>query len=301
MDETKDVAVTVQEMTQDVVTTTVEQTKDVFHVNEVQAYFTPENIIKLCASLISILLFYIAYRIIKAFTKHRIVSKVKPTTAIIINKVMTYTFWVLEVMYILNLLGIKLSAIWGAAGVAGIAIGFAAQTSVSNIISGVFVLSEKAMKVGDFIKIGDESGTVDNVGLLSVKIHTLDNQMVRIPNSSIINGTLTNYNHFPIRRLTFDIDISYDSDMDKVLEALEKVPAMCPTVLQEPASAVYYDGFGDEGLIVKLCVWIKTSDLIKTKNDMYKAIIKCSNEAPFEIPYKKFDVTISRADSNAEK
>ena len=133
-------------------------------------------------------------------------------------------FYVIIVMYILSLFGINLKAIWGAAGVAGLAIGFAAQTSVSNLISGVFVLSEKAMKIGDFIQVGDVFGTVDSVGLLSVRVHTLDNQMVRIPNSSVINSNLVNFNHYDIRRFVFDMPISYDSNMEKALEVANSIP-----------------------------------------------------------------------------
>lgn len=303
MDETKEVvqvaagAVTdVAKATADValstVGATVQETRKLLHLDDLLAYVTVGNISKLVVSLLSILIFCLVYfiGIKKLILKGKLLSNTPENTKKIVERVFSYAFKILLAMYVLSLFGIKLSAIWGAAGVAGLAIGFAAQTSVSNLISGIFVLTEKVMKKGDYVTIGGESGVVDSIGLLSVKIHTLDNQMIRIPNSTVINGTLTNYNSFDKRRFVFDVGVSYDSDLDKVLEALQKVPGMCPSVRQEPAPAVFYDGLGDSAIDVKIAVWFDTPNLIQVKNEVYKAIMKVSRETPFEIPYSQVDL-----------
>ena len=268
------------------------ETASILHIDDIKKYFTSEQLTHIVMGLIAIIIFYIVYRIIKRILKRHLARIAKPHTVQIASKTVSYAFWILIAMYVLNLFGINLSAVWGAAGVAGLAIGFAAQTSVSNIISGLFVVGEKALKLGDHISVGGDTGIVDNIGLLSVKIHTFDNQMVRIPNSSIINGTLINYSHFDVRRVVLDVGVSYDSDVDKVLEALQQVPSMCPTVIEEPAPKIYYDTFGASSLNMKVCVWCKNADFIATKNDVFKAIVKVSRETPFEIPYTKLDVKI---------
>ncbi|MBQ6566872.1 MAG: mechanosensitive ion channel family protein [Treponema sp.] len=268
------------------------ETASLLHIDEIKGYFTVENVTHWVTSIIALLIFYIAYRIIKKLLKRQLTKFAKPHTVILVSKTISYTFRVLMIMYVLNLFGVNLSAIWGAAGVAGLAIGFAAQTSVSNIISGVFVVSEKAMKIGDCICVDGTTGIVDSIDLLSVKVHTFDNQMVRIPNSTIINGSLTNYNHFDVRRVVVEVGVSYNSDVDAVLEALQKVPSMCPTVIAEPAPKIYYDSFGASSINLKVCLWCKNPDFIATKNDAFKAIVKVSRETPFEIPYTKLDVKI---------
>ncbi len=268
------------------------ETASILHIDDIKKYFTSEQLTHIVMGLIAIIIFYIVYRIIKRILKRHLARIAKPHTVQIASKTVSYAFWILIAMYVLNLFGINLSAVWGAAGVAGLAIGFAAQTSVSNIISGLFVVGEKALKLGDHISVGGDTGIVDNIGLLSVKIHTFDNQMVRLPNSSIINGTLINYSHFDVRRVVLDVGVSYDSDVDKVLEALQQVPSMCPTVIEEPAPKIYYDTFGASSLNMKVCVWCKNADFIATKNDVFKAIVKVSRETPFEIPYTKLDVKI---------
>ena len=268
------------------------ETASILHIDDIKKYFTSEQLTHIVMGLIAIIIFYIVYRIIKRILRRHLARIAKPHTVQIASKTVSYAFWILIAMYVLNLFGINLSAVWGAAGVAGLAIGFAAQTSVSNIISGLFVVGEKALKLGDHISVGGDTGIVDNIGLLSVKIHTFDNQMVRLPNSSIINGTLINYSHFDVRRVVLDVGVSYDSDVDKVLEALQQVPSMCPTVIEEPAPKIYYDTFGASSLNMKVCVWCKNADFIATKNDVFKAIVKVSRETPFEMPYTKLDVKI---------
>ena len=272
-----------------VVDTVTETTRSILHVDDFKKLITAENLIKAGTGILALIIFYIIYRFIKSFIKRRAVKKLEPHNAMLLNKVISYVFYVLMAMYVLGLIGVDLSAVWGAAGVAGLAIGFAAQTSVSNLISGIFVLSEKTMKVGDFISVGGESGVVDGIGLLSVKIHTLDNQMIRIPNSTIINSNLMNYNHFPLRRFVFEIPIGYETDLTKALETVRKVPALCPTVLEEPAPAVFYDGF-KEAVVLKLAVWFKSCDLAQTKNDVYINVINLCKEAGVEIPYTYYNI-----------
>lgn len=296
----EETTVAAQAVTQ-VASTMAEQTKTLLHYDELKQYLTWGNLVKVIVSVLTIFLFYVLYRVIKKLFNKQNKEKIKAHTLMMINKAFSYLFWILIIMYVLNLFGINLSAIWGAAGIAGVAIGFAAQTSVSNIISGVFVLSEKAMKIGDFISIAGESGNVDSIGLLSVKIKTLDNQLIRIPNSTIINSNLKNFNAFNTRRLVFQIPISYECDLQKELSAIQKVPAMCKTVLKDPAPAVFYDGFGDAGVNLMLAVWIKSSDLIQTKNDIYMNIMTVCNEEKVTIPYMRYDVKILNGENSTSK
>ncbi len=261
-------------------------------VDFVKTLLTWENVFRVVGAVLMILLMWIVFRLIKHFVKKVSAGKIQQQYTLLISKIISYIFYALVVMYVLSLFGVKLGAIWGAAGIAGIAVGFAAQTSVSNLISGMFVLGEKAMKVGDFIEVGGVSGTVDSVGLLSVKIHTVNNQMVRIPNSSIINSNFQNNSYFEIRRFSFELDIDYSADMNAALDALSSVPALCPSVLKDPAPAVWYNGFGDSGINIVLAVWFNSSDLVKMKNEVYIAIKKVFDERKIDIPFNRLDVSM---------
>lgn len=274
-----------------------EQTKSMFHFNEIKSILSAQNIVKMVSSLVAIILLIVVYKLIKHFVNKGIKNKFQKHTVQIINKGMNYLFWTLLIMFILSLFGIKLSAIWGAAGVAGLALGFAAQTSVSNLISGLFVLGEKALRVGDFIEVSGVSGTVSSIGLLSIKIDTPDNQSIRIPNSSIINTNLQNYSSNNNRRILFDISVAYETDLEKALKVMQQVPSMCPSALTDPAPVCFYDGLGESGITLKLGIWFKKQDLIAIKNEVYVAIVKLCKKNKIEIPYNKLDLNVKSGSS----
>lgn len=251
-----------------------------------------ENLFKIIGAVILLFLMWIVYRVVLRGVKKVPLEKTNQHKQMIAVKFVKYVFYASVVIYILGLFGVKLSAVWGAAGIAGVAIGFAAQTSVSNVISGLFVLTEGALKVGDTIIVNGITGVVDTISLLSVKVHTFDNQMVRIPNSSIINSNLTNNSYHDKRRITLGVSISYDADMRSALEALSKAPELCPTVLQEPAPAVWFDGFGDSGIDMTVAAWFKPENFLQTKNDLFIAIKKVLDDAKIEIPFNQLDVKV---------
>ena len=259
-------------------------------INWFKAYLTRDNIFKITNTLIIIFIIYLIYKAILNAIKKIPAEKITSQRSMFMVRFIKYTFYIIELMYILSLFGIKLSAIWGAAGIAGIAIGFAAQTSVSNLISGLFVITEGSLKIGDTIIVDGITGVVDEINLISVRIHTFDNQMVRIPNSTIINTNLTNNSFHNKRRITLTVPVSYDTDLTKALEVLSKAPTLCPTILNEPAPSVWFDGFGDRGINIVVAGWFDTKNTLKTKNDLYIAIKKVLDEAQIEIPYNKLNV-----------
>ena len=119
-------------------------------------------------------------------------------------------------MAVLGELGVKLTALLGAAGIVGIAVGFASQTSVSNIISGLFLISEKPFAIGDVLKVGGTTGIIQSIDLLSIKIRTFDNLFVRIPNEKILSSEVTNITRFPIRRMDIVFQVDYGQDLARV-------------------------------------------------------------------------------------
>ena len=220
----------------------------------IKSFITWEHLFKFIGSVFILFIIGIIFRIIAKAIRRVPESKLPAQRSTVILRFLKYCFYVIAVLYILSLFGINLKAIWGAAGIAGVAIGFAAQTSVSNLISGLFVLTEGSIHVGDTIIVGDVTGIVDEVKLLSVRVHTYDNQMVRIPNSTIINSNLTNNSYHNKRRLTLKVGVDYSTDMRKALETLQKAPSLCPTVLEDPAPAVWFDGFDASSINLVIAV-----------------------------------------------
>ena len=268
----------------------VEQTTS--FLSWIKGFLTWENLFKLIGTLVIIFIFWVIYRIIIRGIKKVPEKKLSKARSLILIKFLHYIFYIIVVMYILSLFGVKLGAIWGAAGIAGVAIGFAAQTSVSNLISGLFVITEGAIKIGDTIIVDGITGVVDSLNLISVTVHTLDNEMVRIPNSTIINTNLMNKSYHSKRRLTVNCPIAYGNDLQLALDTYIKAANDCPTVLKEPAPAAWINQFGESGIDITLAVWFEPKDFFQTKNDLHIAITKEKAAAGLETPFNRLDVSM---------
>ena len=143
----------------------------------------------------------------------------------IVEKTVKYVGVVVVLVNAAEAAGLDLSAALGAAGIAGIALGFAAQTSVSNIISGLFLFSEKTFEIGDVLQIDNMIGTIESVDLLSIKLRTFDNRLVRVPNETMIKSKIVNTTRWPERRLDLLIALPPGADMEKVETLLRDAAA----------------------------------------------------------------------------
>jgi small-conductance mechanosensitive channel len=216
-------------------------------------------------------------RLVKAWTteQHRMV----------LQKTITYVGTVTVLVMVLNELGFKLTAVLGAAGIVGVAVGFASQTSLSNIISGLFLLSEKSFKVGDVIQVSTTKGIVESIDLLSVKLRTFDNQFVRLPNESLIKNDFTNITHYPIRRFDINLGVAYKEDIRKVLEILHDVIDKNRFCLDEPEPLILFTGFGDSELEILLGVWFARDDLLEVRKSLLADIKERFDAEGIEIPF----------------
>ncbi|MDR1786521.1 MAG: mechanosensitive ion channel family protein [Spirochaetaceae bacterium] len=248
------------------------------------------NILKAVSGLIVL---YVVYKILVRYARKIVKVRTSERTWGVIYRVIHYCFVILAVMYVFRLFGINLNAVLGAAGIAGVAVGFAAQTSFSNIISGFFLLSEKTAGPGDFIEVDGVMGTVDSVNLLSVKLKTSDGKMVRVPNETIIKSNLINYSAFPLRRYSLGVQVSYSADLKAALDALMEVPARCgEVILQDPAPTVYVDSFGDSGINLVLNAWFRKDDLFAAKSALFVATKSLFGERGIDIPFPHVDLHI---------
>ncbi len=211
-------------------------------------------------------------------------------TAMLIKKGIFYTGVFIILVSVLRQLGFNLTALLGAAGIAGIAIGFASQTSISNLISGLFLISEKSFTVGDVIKVGDNTGIILSIDLLSVKVRTFDNMFIRIPNETLIKTEVTNVTRFPIRRLNIDISIAYKDDLAHVKEVLLDIAKNNPYCLDNPEPFFIIKNFGNHGIELLLGAWFSKTDYVALKNSIMQEIKERFDREGIEIPFPHISV-----------
>jgi small-conductance mechanosensitive channel len=203
----------------------------------------------------------------------------------IINRTVQYTGFIILVLIVISELKISLAPIFGAAGVIGLVVGIASQTSIGNIISGFFLVSEKSFEIGDVVRIGDKTGTVYSIDLLSIKIRTFDNLLIRIPNQTVISTELINVTRFPIRRMDIIVSVAYKEDLRKVKSILENVVKQNPLCLDEPEPVIIFQTFGASGIDILLGVWTERVNFLNVKNEVFQEIKEAFDHEGIEIPF----------------
>lgn len=257
-------------------------------------------VIRIVSALIMVFVIVIIFNLIQLIMGKLLKNRLSPQRTFMVRKSIKYTGFVMGMLFLFKSMGIDTSALLGAAGVVGIAVGFAAQTTVSSFISGLFLLSEKPFQVGDAVMVDTILGVVLSVDLLSVKIRTFDNLYVRIPNETIFKSNVTTLTRFPLRRLDLVFSVTYQADLEQVRTVLMDIAARDPYVLDNPAPLFRVDQFDRAGVVIIFNVWFDKNYLLETKTSMFMTIKKRFDEEHIELPYQKVDIKVSGGEYNEE-
>jgi small-conductance mechanosensitive channel len=223
-------------------------------------------------------------RLLRSVVLRLATGRVSEQTQMLLKKAFGWITLVVLVVLFFGALGFDISAVLGAAGIAGIALGFAAQTSISNVISGLFLLSEKPFAVGDIINTGGVSGVVLSIDTLSVKVRTFDNTFVRIPNETLIKSNLINVTRYPIRRLDILLTIPYSEDLSTVMEVIKNAVLANKYALANPEYFLMVKRLAPLGVEISLGVWFERSDMTELKNSLVIELLQCFRTENIKLP-----------------
>lgn len=212
-------------------------------------------------------------------------KKYNPHLGMLLGKAVFYGGMMILLVMCLHNFGFKLTALLGTAGVLGVGLAFASQTSMSNIISGLFVIGEKPFAVGDVVTIDGTTGIIFSIDLMSIKLRTMDNRLVRIPNERIIKTEVTNVTRFPIRRYDIKIGVAYKEDVGKVIRVLKDVADKNPYCLDEPEPIIIFQDFGDSSLNFLFGVWFAKAEFLTLRNSIMREIKERFDQEGIEIPF----------------
>lgn len=239
-------------------------------------------------------------------------DRLTPQRAFLIQRVIYYTLAVLTIISALRKVGFEFTVLLGAAGILTVAIGFASQTSASNLISGLFLIAEEPFAVGDLVQVGSTMGYVLSIDLMAVKLRTFDNLYVRVPNETMIKSEVVNYTRFPIRRADLKIGVAYKEKLSKVKEILMDVADKNPLCLEDPKPVFIFKGFGDSSLDIQFSIWSKRENFLDLKNSIYEEIKNAFDAEGIEIPFPHislyagsvtapFPIRVIKTKENAER
>ncbi len=235
--------------------------------NQLQALFGQNFGLKLVQALLILAVGLIITRL-AGIVLQRAFSRWPVHWGLLVQRGATYLLAGLFVLAALTQLGLNLGLMLGTAGVLTVALGFAAQTSMSNLISGLFLIGERPFAIGDVIRVGETVGEVLSIDLLSIKLRKFDNTFVRIPNETIIKTEVATLTKFPIRRIDVRLNISLTQDIERVQQVLFDTADANPMVMQEPAPLFIFQGFGDAGLAIQFSVWAQREQFLAVQNSI---------------------------------
>ncbi len=191
-------------------------------------------------------------------------------------------------------IGIDLSGLAVIFGMLSVGIGFGLQNVTSNFVSGLILLLERPIKIGDRVMVGQTEGDVQDINIRSTTIRSLDNVSIIVPNSDFISSKVVNWSYGDTRvRINIEVGVSYDSDLDLVLNTLLEIAKAHPQVLSSPEPDVLFDSFGDSAWNLRLRVWLAfPKDHHKVRSDLNIAIVRKFRERAIEIPFPQQDIHV---------
>jgi small-conductance mechanosensitive channel len=211
-----------------------------------------------------------------------------------VAQVATYGMIFLGTIVVLQLWGLDLSSLTIFASVIGVGIGLGLQGIAKEFISGLVLIFERPIRVGDFVNVGELMGTVERISVRSTEIRTMDEVSIIIPNSRFLEAEVVNWTHHsPVSRLKLPVGVAYGSNLSVVRSALIDAAKEHPDVLSEPAPRVFFKGFGDNSLDFDLLIWIsEPPKQFRIKSDIYFRLEAILRHRHVEIPFPQRDLHI---------
>jgi potassium-dependent mechanosensitive channel len=254
----------------------------------------PVSILDIFRVLVLVLVVTISARIVANLVKQRVLQETGINRGVqeAIAVMLRYSLIFIGCIVVLQASGINLSSLTLLASALGVGAGLGLQNIVKDIGSGLVLVFERPVQVGEFVQIGDQMGTVERIGARSAEIRTLDQVSIIVPNSQFLENRVINWSHRnPISRIRVPVSVSYKSDPEQVRELLLRTGRKHPDVLATPPALVLFRSFGESALQFDLLVWVaQPSRQFIIASDLLFMLSKALREEGIEIPYPQRDI-----------
>jgi potassium-dependent mechanosensitive channel len=253
------------------------------------------SLVRILAGIVLFIALLFATRLIQRWMRERAIqSRIDPSIANSIETVVGYAGTSLAALLAVSYAGFDITNLAIVAGALSLGIGFGLQSIVNNFVSGLILLIERPIKVGDRVVIGDQQGHVRRISVRATEVETFDRASVIVPNSELITSRVVNWSHRDWRgAVNVQIGVAYNADPDEVIAILKKCADEHPKVLPNPPPGVSLDAFGESALLFTLRISLADIDQAGgVQSDLRVSILKALRAAGIEIPFNQLDVTL---------
>ena len=248
--------------------------------------------------LTAFIIFFIGRWIIKRLSKivDKLTTKQKMDSTLkgFLGNVLNVFLYIFLIIVIINIVGTKSVSLAALIGSAGLAVGLAVKDNLSNFAGGVMLLFNKPFKVGDYIEVQSQAGTVRNIGILYTMLTTSDFKTIYIPNGPLSSGTIVNISRQPRRRVEIVVSLEYGTDVDVAKNLLLEIANNHPKVLKNPEPFARMAVMGPHSIDFKLRVWTNSSDFWPVTFDLNEEIYNQINEKGLIIPFEQLTVHVEK-------
>lgn len=252
------------------------------------------------SSLLVFVLFITFFLFLGAFTRRFLQGKfltrfnIEAGLIYTLSRISQYIIVLVGLLISFQFVGIDLTGFAVIFGLLSVGIGFGLQNVTANFISGLIVMFERPITVGDRVEVAGIEGDIIEINIRSTKVRTLNNISIIVPNTEFVSNNVVNYSHGdPTFRLDIEVGVSYSSDLDVVLKALNEVAEEHPKILKKPKHQVHLQSFGDSSWDMQLRVWVpNVKERYILRNEFNQAIVRKFKEYDIEIPFPQRDLHV---------
>ena len=260
------------------------------------AYHVPKIAVSIAAAAVIL----IAAKVIASVIKHSLRKlagrsrKFSLIMAQLVWKLCTVVIWIFAIVAVLGIFGIDLTPILAGLGITGVVLGFALQESISSFFSGIMIAVNNPFRVGDWVDIGDMSGTVEAMDLMCVTLSSGDNKKITMNNRNVWGSTIVNYSHIEKRRLDMKVTVRYTDDLAMVKGAIQDLLSTYPEVLRDPLPLVEVGEYGSSAVTIYARPWVLPGDYWNVYWRFNGDILGTLHESGADMPFSQ--VVVHMAD-----
>lgn len=224
-------------------------------------------------------------------------SRLDGAAATFVISIVTIVLYVALVIVLVSTLGFSTASIIAAFSAVALAVILALKDSLSSLANGIIIIFTKPFKKGDYVKIGDKDGLVQDIRLFNTKILTYSNEEIIIPNSDILTTDVVNYSTMPLRRIVFSLPVPYTADISEVKKVVLESIGSYKYVVQTPAPSVVLEDFGESTFKFSVRAWAPNENYWDTFYDLREIVYNALRERGMETPYNRLEISLATPDS----
>ena len=257
-------------------------------------------LVSLILSAITVVIARIIAAIIRRtlFSVSKKVPKFTLLMAGLVSKIISFIIWVITVVVILGFFGVDLTPVLAGLGITGVVLGFALQESIASLFSGIMIAINNPFRVGDWVDIGDVSGTVTSMDIMCVTLTSGDNKKITINNKNVWGSTIVNYSYIDKRRLDMTVSVDYSTDTDKAKNIIRALIMSYPEILPDPAPVVEVNNYGASSIDIIVRPYVLPSDYWKVYWRFNAEVLKTLRANGMDMPFNQLVVHLDSGDKN---